>query len=513
MKLLRAAKRVISSSSQQQLGVISAIEENHCKEWADAVPYEEVPGPKPLPFLGNTWRFIPFIGDFQIEHIDKVSKKLYEKYGKIVKMQGLLGRPDMLFLFDPDEIEKVFRQEDTLPYRPSMPSLNYYKHVHRKEFFGDNCGVIAVHGDRWQNFRTKVNQIMLQPRVTRMYVKSIETTSQELVDRIEVIKNKKSEVPDDFLNELHKWSLESIAKIALDVRLGCLDPNAHPDTQTLINAINTFFMNVPILELKIPFWKIWNTPTFKEYLHALDTIREITLKHVDIALHKLSQDDCEELSVLQRVLKMENDAKTASNLALDMFLVGVDTTSNAVASILYQLSLHQEKQAKLYEEIASLLPCKSTQISHEKLDQMHYLKACIKETMRMYPVVIGNGRCTTRDRVIGGYQIPKGVQVIFQHCVISNLEEYFPRSGEFLPERWLKNSELFRNHHPFASLPFGFGKRMCLGRRFADLEIQTVIAKVVRNFKIEYHHDKLDYHIHPMYTPYGPLRLTFIRRQ
>jgi cytochrome P450 family 49 subfamily A len=83
-------------------------------------------------------------GDFQIEHVDKVSKRLYHKYGKVVKMEGLLGRPDMLFLFDPDEIEKVFRQEDALPFRPSMPSLNYYKHVYRKEFFGDNCGVIAV---------------------------------------------------------------------------------------------------------------------------------------------------------------------------------------------------------------------------------------------------------------------------------------------------------------------------------------------------------------------------------
>lgn len=59
-------------------------------------------------------------------------------------MGGLLGRPDMVFLFDADDIEQIFRQEDDLPYRPSMPSLNYYKHVHRKDFFGENAGVIAV---------------------------------------------------------------------------------------------------------------------------------------------------------------------------------------------------------------------------------------------------------------------------------------------------------------------------------------------------------------------------------
>lgn len=83
-------------------------------------------------------------GNFQIEHVDKVSKKLYQKYGPIVKMEGLLGRPDMVFLFDADDIEQVYRQEDVLPMRPSMPSLNYYKHVYRKDFFGDCAGVIAV---------------------------------------------------------------------------------------------------------------------------------------------------------------------------------------------------------------------------------------------------------------------------------------------------------------------------------------------------------------------------------
>jgi cytochrome P450 family 49 subfamily A len=305
---------------------------------------------------------------------------------------------------------------------------------------------------------------------------------------------------------------EAIAKIALDVRLGCLDSDAHPDTQRLIDAVNTFFINVPILELKVPFWKVWNTPTFKAYLNALDTIREITMKHVTTALQKLDKEESGELSVLQRVLRLENDTKTASNLALDMFLVGIDTTSNAVASILYQLSLHQENQATLYEEINTILPDINAQITHEKLEQMHYLKACIKETMRMYPVVIGNGRCTTSDRVIGGYQIPKGVQIIFQHYVISNLKEYFPRCDEFLPERWLKGSELSKCHHPFASLPFGFGRRMCLGRRFADLEIQTVLVEIIRNFKIEYHYEKLDYHIHPMYTPNGPLKLQFLNR-
>lgn len=67
------------------------------------------------------------------------------------------------------------------------------------------------------------------------------------------------------------------------------------------------------------------------------------------------------------------------------------------------------------------------------------------------------------------------MQVIFQHCIISNKEKYFPHCNEYLPERWMSESG---TRHPFASLPFGYGRRMCLGRRFADLEMLIVLIKV-----------------------------------
>lgn len=50
----------------------------------------------------------------------------------------------MVFLYNPKEIEKVIRGEEQMPHRPSMPSLDYYKHVLKKDFFGDLPGVIAV---------------------------------------------------------------------------------------------------------------------------------------------------------------------------------------------------------------------------------------------------------------------------------------------------------------------------------------------------------------------------------
>lgn len=69
---------------------------------------------------------------------------LHKQYGKIAKVGGLIGHPDLLFVFDGDEIRKVFKREEVLPHRPSMPSLKHYKSILRHEFFGDNMGLIGV---------------------------------------------------------------------------------------------------------------------------------------------------------------------------------------------------------------------------------------------------------------------------------------------------------------------------------------------------------------------------------
>ncbi|KAL6258761.1 hypothetical protein P5V15_010709 [Pogonomyrmex californicus] len=503
-ELLRRFVRIDTKSDRALDTLTMDIEERDLLRYR---PYSKIPGPKPIPLLGNTWRFLPYIGNFEIQAIDKISKRLHAQYGNIVKIEGLLGRPDMVFVYDANEIERIFRREEKMPHRPSMPSLDYYKHVLRKDFFKDNPGVIAVHGESWYNFRSKVQQVMLQPRIARMYISAIEEASMAFLRRIAKIRDQKLEVPDDFLNEMHKWSLESIARVALDVRLGCLDDDADAETQKLINALITFFKNVPVLELKIPFWKLFNTPRWKQYVNSLDIIVSTISKYTTAALLRAKNNvtSKKKLSLLERVLAREDDAKVASILALDLFLVGVDTTSTSVASVLYQLALHPEKQALAYDEICNILPQRDAPLEATNIDNLKYLRACIKETLRMYPVVLGNGRCMSSDTVIGGYRIPKGVQVIFQHYVISNLEKYFPQSHEFLPERWLHEDGV---RHAFASLPFGYGRRMCLGRRFAELEMIIIL----QFYKIEYHHEKLEYYINPMYTPKGPLKLRFIER-
>lgn len=111
---------------------------------SSARPYDEVPGPRPIPILGNAWRLLPLIGQYQISDVGKISQMFYDEYGKIVRLSGLIGRPDLLFVYDADEIEKVYRQEGPTPFRPAMPCLVHYKSVVRKDFFGELPGVVGV---------------------------------------------------------------------------------------------------------------------------------------------------------------------------------------------------------------------------------------------------------------------------------------------------------------------------------------------------------------------------------
>jgi cytochrome P450 len=71
------------------------------------------------------------------------------------------------------------------------------------------------------------------------------------------------------------------------------------------------------------------------------------------------------------------------------------------------------------------------------------------------------------------------------------MEKYVSNADKFKPERWIKGQQEGERLHRFASLPYGHGARMCLGRRFADLEMQILLAKMIRKYTVEFHHKPL----------------------
>ena len=76
---------------------------------------------------------------------------------------------------------------------------------------------------------------------------------------------------------------------------------------------------------------------------------------------------------------------------------------------MYFLATNPEKQEKLRKEILSVVGPKGSQITPAALNEMHYLKACVKESLRLMPATLGNGLITEKNLVLSGYQVPKGV--------------------------------------------------------------------------------------------------------
>lgn len=135
------------------------------------------------------------------------------------------------------------------------------------------------------------------------------------------------------------------------------------------------------------------------------------------------------------------------------------------------------------------MPEKNSALSMENMSNLPYLRACIKEGIRLYPIGPGTLRRMPCDVVLSGYRVVAGTDVgIAANYQMANLEEYVPRAREFLPERWLRNEA---NSHlvgdtatPFMYLPFGFGPRACAGKRIVDMMLEISIARLVRNFDI-----------------------------
>ncbi|KAJ9595931.1 hypothetical protein L9F63_012878 [Diploptera punctata] len=265
-----------------------------------------------------------------------------------------------------------------------------------------------------------------------------------------------------------------------------------------------------------PIWKVFSTRVWRDFVKVADYFGEVSNKYINQAMERMKTmepDSGRELTVLEKFLAADPDPRTAMVMATDMMAAGIDTTSYTAAILMYFLAKNQDVQEKLFNEVVRFLPAKGDPITSASINEMKYLKACLKESMRMQPVTIGNIRKLTKDMVLSNYRVPKGVTVIIPGILISNMDKYFPEANKFLPERWIKGLQPEVKHHPFVSLPFGFGPRMCVGRRFAELEIETLVAKIVRNFHIEYNYEDMKFKNILLIVPASPLKFKFTERE
>lgn len=163
---------------------------------------------------------------------------LRDDYGEIVRIPGLLGRADTLITYKPCIFEKVFRTEGPFPERRGLETFIYYRKKVRPEIFGDTGGLLSEHGQKWLDVRSKVNPVMLQPKVVKMYVGKVDQIVGEFLTKMRMIRDPNTlEMPNNFGHELNCWALETVGELALDERLGVLNNTQNHHGATIINVI------------------------------------------------------------------------------------------------------------------------------------------------------------------------------------------------------------------------------------------------------------------------------------
>ncbi|XP_034731598.1 cytochrome P450 27C1-like [Etheostoma cragini] len=131
-----------------------------------------------------------------------------------------------------------------------------------------------------------------------------------------------------------------------------------------------------------------------------------------------------------------------------------------------------------------------------------------------FPVLPGNGRITQDDLVVGGYLIPKGIQLALCHYSTSLEEENFGDASDFRPDRWIRKDSINRVDN-FGSIPFGYGIRSCIGKRVAELEMHLALTRLIQKFHIGVSPLTTDVKAktHGLLCPATPIHLQFIDRE
>ena len=166
---------------------------------------------------------------------------------------------------------------------------------------------------------------------------------------------------------------------------------------------------------------------------------------------------------------------------------GTDTTATALTGWTYFVSTHPEVYSRLTNEMRGALTTESD-VVWEKVRELRYLEATLNEALRLFPPspasqqrIVPRGGAT-----VDGYHLPAGTTVAVSPWSATHSRLNFYEPDMFRPERCLLGEdEKFANDRLGASLPFGTGPRVCIGKNLAYMEMRLIAAHLLWNFDVE----------------------------
>ncbi|KHN83337.1 putative cytochrome P450 CYP44 [Toxocara canis] len=473
-------------------------------------PFSEIPGPRSLPFIGTLLHYRS--GGNHVENYAKILLHLHNKYGPIIKENIGLGRGYLVHVFDPEDARKIFNAEGKEPIiTPLQEATQIYRQMRNM-----NPGLGNLNGSEWYRLRSAVQQAMMRPQAVKQYLPSVNAVADELLRFIAANRDEHDEI--DMRKCAARWSLESSGLLVFERRLGCFTDQQCAWADRLVECNREIFVLTGCMKFSLPFYRYFTTPLWRRFVKIEDEfygeanrlIKDTIMRARSRPSDGLS-DNRPFVSYLTKQPKLSD--RDIHVILLSLFSDGLNTTAPTLIYNLYNIATNPDKQEHIYEEVRSATS-DSERITAEMLDRLPYLKACIRESFRLFPIGTEVSRIPQVDLVLSGYHIPAETPVDINTNILLRSERYFTEPDRFLPERWLRGKDEFANNrtHAFLLLPFGHGPRMCAGRRFAEQDLQVLLAKLVRRFYIRYGYGEMEQKYETLLLPKGDCRFKFHER-
>ncbi|KAF5371664.1 hypothetical protein D9758_003587 [Tetrapyrgos nigripes] len=535
-------------------------------------PFQDIPGPAPSSwFMGNlgqlfTAKGLPF------------HQQLADRYGGMVKVYGFFGilwyRPEylddadcflvfvltpsdeQLYVSDPLALQSIIVKDQSFEETEVFIETN-------RVIFGP--GLVATTGDVHRRQRKIVGPVFAVPQLKALIPVFYGVAEKASLSHVlEQESKKKLEESGKSILDMSQWmsrvALETIGRTVLGYSFDPLDsPYNNPYTSAIKDLIPTLF-SLSLLRQFAPFFARMGSPSFRRKLvewdmsdvmhhtaqRILDEKREI-LEHEELLVGASAdltdgKDSDKAKDIISVLLRANNQAQGTEDQLTDAELTGQmtvlifgaqDTTSSCLSRILYQLSINQDVQDKVREEIRTACSAydhdadtSNTRLSYEEISSLPWLEAVIKETLRLYPPVPFVRRTATKDTTLSyshsphypfspsssvamsttlRVRVPKGTTLfvgIANANLIASKAVWKYDAEEWKPERWMKDfnesdgleNEILESNEQrwkgmklpgiyHGMLSFYGGGRSCIGYKFAQIEMKILLITLLSKFK------------------------------
>ncbi|KAK5640803.1 hypothetical protein RI129_009350 [Pyrocoelia pectoralis] len=439
------------------------------KNWFRAVCLAmRLPGPPAVPFFGNVLllknetEFLQFLID-----AGKYEKTLMRGWVSLIPFVGIVNPKHLhTILASTKQTDKSF----------------LYTFMHT--FLGQ--GLLTNNGNKWKLHR-KYIQPYFHKSVLTQFIKTFTESSDLLVEQLH---NKQEVNITKYINNC-VLNILHCALFGIPVR----------DHDAKLNSPFNKGHLIILERLKQPWYILDFAYKFSSFCKHESTQKSTLQQFAKEILDQRRQGlGKHEWCLLDSLIEISenyprfNETSIVEEICTFM-LAGQDSVGAAVAFTLYCLGKHPEVQQKVVEELDKVFK-EHSEITMENLYDLVFLRQCIKESLRLYPSVPLISRKLAEDVNLGKYTLPAGLNIFISPISTHRLTDYYPNPHKFDPDRFSQENE--KKIPPYAFIPFSAGPRNCIGYEFAYLEIEAIIAAVLRNFVIEVPQDyelKLSYRV------------------